>query len=473
MKKMSKLSFVLSIAAAVSVSVASAQETSTVKESPPVGSTPKGFSLPKIETYSLRNGIDVTLVPYGRVPKATVRAVVRAGNLNDGEQTWIADLTAEMMKKGAGGKSASDLAQSAAGMGGDLNIGVGLDQTFAVMDVLSESAPDAIALLADVLQRPNMPDSELQKVKDDLIRNVSIARTQPGALANEAFAAALYPNHPYGDTLPDDGQLEAYTLDDVKAFHAANFGGQRTHIYVVGGFDRRAVRRQIKRSFGKWEKGPAPLLLPSDANTETTVVLIDRPGAPQSTIRLGKRVPAISKELNLAAADTLLGGYFSSRITRNIREDKGYTYSPRSILANRVDASNWQQNADVTSEATGASLMEIVKEIRLLQNETPSQKEIDGIKNYMNGIFVIRLASRGGMANQLSFVNLHDLGTDYLEGYVGEVQSLTAEDLQNAAKNHLQIDDMSLVVVGPLDSVRGQLETLDDFADRLPDIASE
>ncbi|MEL7492182.1 MAG: pitrilysin family protein [Pseudomonadota bacterium] len=471
MKNISKLGLALSIAAAAVTGLATAQEAAPAKEQPPVGSEPKGFSLPKIETYSLRNGVDVTLVPYGRVPKATVRAVVRVGNLNDGEQTWIADLTAEMMKKGAGGKSASELAQLAAGMGGDLNIGVGLDQTFAVMDVLSESAPDAVSLLADVLQRPNLPETELQKVKDDLIRNVSIARTQPGALANEAFAAALYPDHPYGDTLPDDGQLEAYTLDGVKTFHEANFGGQRTHLYVVGGFNRRAVKRQIRKSFGKWEEGPAPLLLTSAANEETTVALIDRPGAPQSTIRLGKRVPPISTDLDLAAADTLLGGYFSSRITRNIREDKGYTYSPRSILANRVDASNWQQNADVTSEATGASLTEIMKEIRLLQDEAPSQKEIDGIKNYMNGIFVIRLASRGGMANQLSFVDLHDLGTEYLEGYVDEVQSLSAGDLQNAAKTHLQIDDMSLVVVGPLDTVRGQLEGLEEFAGRLPPTA--
>ena len=443
------------------------------REQPPAGGEPQSFALPEIQSYSLRNGVNVTLVPFGRVPKTTIRAVVRAGNINDGDQTWIADLTADMMKEGAGGKSSAELAQIAASMGGDLNIGVGLDRTFATMDVLSDSASDALALLADVLQRPNLPESELQRIKDDLLRNVSIARTQAQPQANEAFLAALYPNHPYGDTLPEEGQIESYSIEDVKKFHAANFGGKRTHIYVVGNFDRRKTKRAIKKAFGKWAEGEAPLSLPSPANETPTVALIDRPGAPQSTIRLGKRVPPIGRSLDLIAADTLLGGYFSSRITRNIREDKGYTYSPRSLMNNRFKATNWQQNADITSEATGPALAEIFKEIRLLQNEAPSADELQGIKNYMNGIFVLRLASRGGMANQLSFVDFHGLGTEYLEGYVDVVQGLSSEDLQTAAKMHLSIDEMSLVVVGPLDSVRGQLEVLPDFADRLPSPASE
>ena len=443
------------------------------KEEPPVGSEPKGFELPKIEKYNLRNGVEVTLVPYGRVPKATVRAVVRSGNLNDGDKTWIADLTTEMMQEGANGQSSAELAVVAAGMGGNLNIGAGADRTFALIDVLSERAPDAVGLLADVLQRPNFPEGELQRVKENLIRNVSVARTRPQSIANQSFRAILYPDHPYGRTLPQDGQIEAYTLDDVKAYHGENFGGARTSIYVVGNFDRRKVKREIKKAFGKWEKGNPPLDLPSSANQEPSIVLVDRAGAPQSTIRLGKRVPALDGTQALEAADTLLGGYFSSRITRNIREDKGYTYSPRSFVSNFYKAANWEQDADISSEATGPALAEIFKEIQTLQNEAPTEDELQGIKNYMNGIFVIQLASRGGMANQLSFVDLHGLGTEYLENFVNEIQGLSADDLKNAAKTHLEIDDMSLVVVGPLDSVRGQLEALPEIADRLPAVEGQ
>ncbi len=450
------------------LSAAPAIEPAAAREAPPAGSEPKGFELPAIETYALKNGVKVTLVPFGRAPKATVRAVVRAGNLNDGEKTWIADLTAAMMEEGAGGRAAEELALAAAGMGGDLEVGVGPDRTFVAMDVLSARAPDAVALLADVLQQPDFPETELQRVKDNLVREVSVSRTRAQSQANEAFAAALYPNHPYGDTLPDEGQIESYGLEDVKAFHADNFGGARTHIYVVGQYRARNVKRAIRRAFGKWDEGPPPLVLPSSPNAAPAIELIDRPGAPQSTIRLGKRVPPLDGGVALEAANTLLGGYFSSRITRNIREDKGYTYSPFSTVSARYKAADWRQNADVTAEATGPALAEILKEIRLLQDEAPGGAEVEGVRNYLSGVFVLRLASRAGVANELSFVDLHELGAQFLESYVDKVQALEPSDFREAAREHLAIEDMSLVVVGPLESVRAQLNGLSDFAERLP-----
>lgn len=464
MKKL--LTFAAALMAVAIAAPASAQD----REAPPEGGEPRDFSLPEIETYSLRNGMKVTLVPYGRVPKAIVRASVQVGNLNDGDTPWISDLAADMMGEGSDGKTASALALEAARMGGDINIGVGLDQTNVTMDVLSETVPDAIGLIAGVLQRPNFPEAEFGRIQQNRLRNISISSTQPGPMAQNAFTKAIYPGHPYARaTLPDAEEFAALTLDDAKAFHAENFGAQRTHLYIVGQFDRRAVRRAINDNFRRWDAGPEALELTPAMPAETTVALIDRPSAVQSTIRLGKRVPAIDETIDLEAADTILGGYFSSRITRNIREDKGYTYSPNSAISTELNAAYWRQNADITSEATGPALAEIVKEIRGLQDAPPPEAELRGIKNYLNGIFVLQLASRAGVAGRLSFVNLHGLGTDYLENYVSTVEALTSEDVQSAAATHLKIDEMSLVVVGDLASVRSQLEALPDFADGLPD----
>ncbi len=465
---MKSISILAAIAFVTSASLvpAVAQE----KEQPPAGSEPRGFSLPNIETYSLSNGVNVTLVPYGRAPKVAIRAVIRVGNLNDGDTPWIADLTAQMMGEGAAGRSAPVLALEAARMGGDLNIGVGLDETFVTMDVLSESAADAIGLMADVVQRPDLPESEFARIQQNLLRNISVAATRPSTIAQNGFMKSIYPGHPYANAvLPDAEDFSALTLEQVRSFHQQNFGGARTHIYVVGQFDKRKVRGAIRKAFRKWDEGPAPLVLIPEMPDAPQITLIDRPGAVQSTIRLGKRVPALDRSVELEAADTILGGYFSSRITRNIREDKGYTYSPNSAVSVEYKSAYWRQNADITSEATGPALAEVVKEIRGLQDERPPEDELQGIKNYMNGIFVIRLASRGGMAGQLSYVNLHELGVDYLENYVATVQGLTAEMVQAAANDHLSVDDMSLTVVGDLTSVRPQLEELPDLKDRLPE----
>ena len=458
----------LVIFAAAALSFASPAFAELPSSPPPVGE-PKSFNLPAIETYTLRNGVAVSLVPFGAVPKVTIRANFMVGNINDGDTPWISDLTTDMMKEGAGGRDGAAIAKAAAAMGGDVNIGVGLDQGSVTMDVLSESATNAVALIADILQRPTFPENEFERVRGNAVRNLSIAASQPQSIADNAFTAKMYPGHPYARAvLPDAETVGAITLEDIKAFHAANFGAARTHIYVVGNFDKRTMKSAIRKAFGKWAKGPAPLALVPGDGAAPEVVLVDRAGAVQSTLRLGKRVPALDASMDMEATDTMLGGYFSSRITKNIREDKGYTYSPNSSVSSEKGAAYWHQNADVTSEATGASIFEIMKEIRGLQDVPPTEEQLQGVKNYMNGIFVLQLASRGGVAGRLAFVNLHELGADYLSEYVSRVQALTPADIQSAAKTHLALDEMSLVVVGDLASVRPQLEALPELADRLP-----
>ena len=438
-------------------------------QTPPPPAEARPFTLPEVSTYALPNGIEVTTVHFGRVPKVTVIAAMRAGNANEGENTWLADMTTELMKKGADGLDASGIAEKAAAMGGSFSLGTGADMTTAAMDVLSDSAPEAIALIADVLRRPDFPAGELEKVRADLSRNLSVARSSPGSIASEAYSAVLYPDHPYGRVLPTQEQLAGYTLDQVRAFHDANYGAARTHFYIVGQFDEAAVRQAIETEFGDWKEGPQPLAIPAPANPPAQVVLIDRPGAPQSTVRIGKRVTPPGEELDLLAANTLLGGYFSSRITQNIRENKGYTYSPGSGVQRMAEGAAWTQQADITSEATGPAITEIFKEIRRMQSEPPSAEEVQGIQNYMNGTFVMSLANRGGVAGNLANLDLLGLGPDYLNAYVPRVEALTPADLQQAAARELSIDDMAVVVVGPLDSVRPQLAAVPELADRLPD----
>jgi predicted Zn-dependent peptidase len=437
------------------------------KQTPPEGGPAKAFKLPAVQTFTLPNGAKVTLIPYGNAPKANVRAVVRVGNLNDGEQPMIADYVASMMTEGAGARDSKALALAAAAMGGDLSTGAGMDETFVDIDVLSEKTPDAIALVADVLAKPALPDSEFARIQQNMLRNLSISASQPAQIASNAFYGNLYPDHPYGRILPPIAKVAAIKNADVKAFHAANFGAARTHLYVVGRFDPKKAKSAAMKALAALPKGAEPLNLPP-GEAAPAVLLVDRPGAVQSTVRLGRRVPPIDGSLELEAADTLLGGYFSSRITRNIREDKGYTYSPTSFVNANYKVANWQQNADITSEATGPAIGEIVKEVRRLQNEPPSEAEVKGIKNYMSGVFVIGLASRQGLLANLAQANLHGLGLSYLEDYVGKTAKITGADMQNATKTHLGVDKMSLVVVGDMKSVRKQLEALPDFKDRLP-----
>jgi len=176
-----------------------AQSAPMQKQTPPAGGPPKPFHLPEIQRFSLPNGLQVTMVPYGSIPKVEISVAVRAGNLNESaSQISLADITGELMKEGTKSETSEQVAQEAASMGGSVDVSVGPDVTTISSDVLEEFGPKAVALLADVVRNPLLPESELPRLKQDALRNLSIQKSQSGPLAHERFLQVLYPDHPYG-----------------------------------------------------------------------------------------------------------------------------------------------------------------------------------------------------------------------------------------------------------------------------------
>ena len=438
----------------------------SAKEEPPVGGQPKPFKVPDVIDAELSNGIAVTFVPFGRVPKTTIMVVVRVGNLNEGAETWLADLTVDLMREGAAGKSGSELSRAASSMGGALGTSTGLDETSFSINVLEEFGREAVGLLADVILKPDFPAGEFDRIRADYQRNLAVSLARPQPQARAAFMRLLYGDHPYGRIFPANRQLESYAMADLEAFYGANFGARRARIYVAGRFDRAAILEALEAAFGAWEAGPEVLYDPPGRRSGKRVVLIDRPGAEQSTIRLGLPVINLTHPdyVSLQVANTLLGGYFSSRITANIREDKGYTYSPRSSLSSRYRDTFWAQVADVTTADTAAALSEIFFEIGRLQSAAlATVEELDAVKNYYAGSFILGNATARGVMGQLAGIDRQGVGRDYLSSFIERVFATTPEDLQRLARQQLRDQDMALVVVGDLEVIRPQLEALEQL----------
>lgn len=429
---------------------------------PPAGGTPKPFNLPKRETFQLSNGMKVTLVPYGTIPKVAVSAVVRAGNINEAaNQVWLADLTGSLMKEGTASRSATQLAQDASSMGGSVNINVGADTTSIGGDVLSEFGPQFVALLADVMQRPSLPASELARLKTNMLRQLTVSKSQPGPLANERFRQILYPNHPYGRLYPTEAMINSYTIEDVQKFYRDNFSSAgRTHIYIVGQFDTAAMRKAVTQAFDGWTRGSAPVTNVPKPAVARTLQVIDRPNAPQSTLYIGLPVmdPSHPDYIPFTVTNALLGGSFSSRITLNIRENKGYTYSPYSQHSIRYRDGYWVEVADVTTSVTGPSIKEILYEIDRLRKEAPTADEVTGIKNYLAGIFVLNNSSRQGVIGQLAFADLHGLPDNYLSAYVQRVMAVTPQDVQRVAQQYIDPEKITIVVVGDKAKIADQIK---------------
>lgn len=431
------------------------------KETPPVGGQPKPFVFPAQDTYTLKNGMKVTLVQYGAVPKVAMQTVVRAGSLNErADQRWISDMVSTLLKEGTSSRSAEQIALETAEMGGSIFTSAATDKTTIGGEVLSEFDTRFLSLMADVVMNPKFAAEDMEKVRENKLRELTINRAAPGSLAWEKFRQVIFAGHAYGSIYPTEAGLRAYTLQDVKTFYYNQFGAARAHLYVVGQFDAAKVKAGIEKAFGNWKKGPEPIRNVPVINAKRSLDVIDRPGAPQSTIYLG--MPAMSPSdtdfIKFTVMDSLLGSSFGSRITANIRENKGYTYSPNSFIWHRYKTGYWVENADVTTEATGASIKEILFEIERLKKEPPTEAELQGIKNYLVGIYVLNNSTRAGVIGQLENGNYNELSKNYLDTYVQNIAAVKPADVSEMAKKYLSADRMTLVVVGDKAKIDAQLK---------------
>jgi len=247
------------------------------KQTPPAGGTPQDFKLPEKDSKKLKNGLSVMLVQYGAIPKVDVNVIVKTGNIHEGaDEVWLADLTADLMGEGTTSMDFKTIAKKVAAMGGEVNIATGPNQTTISGSVLSEFAPDLIKILADILINPSLPASEIERLKNDLKRQLTVQKGVPQSQALEKFRSIIYKEHPYGRVFPTQEMLDAYTLEKVKGFYDKNFGAKRTVVYAVGKFDEGKVSSAIEEAFGEWKDGPEvdyPVATPVKTNE---VAMVDR-----------------------------------------------------------------------------------------------------------------------------------------------------------------------------------------------------
>lgn len=430
------------------------------KQTPPEGGTPKDFVLPAKKQNTLPNGMRTTMVEYGSLPKVYVSLIIKTGNVQEAaNQVWLSDLLGKLMNEGTTSLSATALAKKAAGMGGQVGVSVGSDQFTIYGSALSEYASDLVKLVADVAINPLLPASEMDRLKADLKRQLALNKSVPQSIAQEKFFNVMWGDTPYGILYPTEAMLDSYTIDDVKKFYNDNLGAKRSVLYVAGKFDEAATTKAASASFSKWKTGPGAAYPSITPNTSAnSSIIIDRKGAPQTTVIIGLPVinPKNPDYLPLTIMNSLLGGSFASRITSNIRENKGYTYSPSSSVSSHPSGAVWYEAADITSEHTIDAIAEIKKEVVRLQTEAPSADELGGIQRYTAGIFVLQNSTPTGIISQLNFLDLYGLDDNYLTNRVKNIYAVTPQQVSELTKKYLPTDKMAIVMVGDEASIKEQ-----------------
>ena len=446
-------------ALAMTATIAAAQ--TPASERPAVG-TERPFQLaPRVER-TLANGLRVIVTRQTAVPKVTITLTVLSGYSSDpASETGRANLTADVIQEGTKTRTSREIRRQVFGMGGTLTAAASQDYSSIAVRGLAEFAPQLVDLVADVAMNPTLPADEIAILKQQHLQNAVQQKASPQFLANQAFRRALFGNHPYARTSESEATLQAIDRPKIEAFHRTHYRPNNAFLLVVGAVNADAILTSIEKAFGGWAKGdvPRPSFPAPPALAGRHVYFVQRPNSVQSSIALGNLAVKRSdpRWFDLSLANSIVGGAFNSRIVRNIREDKGYTYSPSSILTGFADAGFYRFGADVRNEVTGAALTEVFKEIDLMRAAGSDGAELQGAKAYVRGLFPIQTATQSGLANVLNTVYVFGLPKDYSETYRGKIAAVTPAQVKDAAAVLLGSDHSVIAIVGDYAKVKDQL----------------
>jgi zinc protease len=448
------------ILAAITVSVL-AQTTAP----PPAPARP--IHWPAITESKLQNGLTVVLVPLHNVPKITaVLSFIAGRGTAYRTQPGVAQLAARVANEGTATRTSLQIKQALRSIGGSLVIGVDNDATTMTASSLSEFGPKFLDLISDVARHPAYPQSEVALARTNLAQEIEEQRSSPDFLAQEQLDRALFGTHPYGFTVPSPAAITKVTRESLKSFAATWYVPNNGTLILVGDFDAAAMHAEVERAFGSWKRSPLPptpkLVLP--LREKRQIYVIDRPGSVQSTILIGAAAPPrrSADYIPLRTTNMIYGGAFYSRLTRNIREAKGYTYSPFSTADLRRVAGAFEAGASVRNEVTGPTLLEMLYELDRMRVEPVSAEELESAKTYSIGGMELELESQNSLAGRISTIYVDELSRDFLQTFRDKVAALTPADVQASAARYFDTYRSAIVVVGDYKAIKDQIAPFGD-----------
>lgn len=425
--------------------------------------------LPSVTSSRLANGVGLRVVSQGEVPLVQVTLSVAGGSRLDGVSPGLASFTARMLTESAGGRDVNALQSELAYLGATLVSSASWDVFTVSLNVPKRSLDAALALMADVVQRPSFTAADIRRQRELRAASILQRRDQPGALATLAFNGIVFPaGHPFHNPADGDSATTA-RLDSasVRAFYHRAFLPSRAKFIVVGDITAADAATAIRTTFGQWTSSASAAPIPAVTtraveNAATTVYLIDKPGAAQSVIAMGgPGVPRSSPDYPaLVVMNTLLGESFSSRLNANLRETKGYTYGISSRFGWTPIPGAFRIGTAVRSDVTDSSLVEIFREIRALRDTPVTAVELARGKAYVALAIPGDFETIGQIAGQLAELDSFGLPLSSVSEFIMKVNAVTAADVQRVARTYLPADRATIVVVGDLSKIRAGIEAL-------------
>jgi zinc protease len=422
-------------------------------ERPPRPLPAREVKFPPYSVRTLTNGLQVIAVSQNEQPAVSLRLIVRGGGaLDPADKPGVATLAAALLDQGTTTKDAEQIASAIDSIGGALGTGAGSDLSFVQAIVLKDSLGLGLDMVSDLVRHPAFAPEEIERQRQQMISGLKVSYDDPDYLAGVVFDRVVYGAHPYGR--PDSGtpsSIASISRDDLLAFHKAWYGANNAILAIVGDVTAEEAFAGAERAFGSWEKAPNAAVRSLDPPPSTRrVVVVDRPGAVQTEIRVGNvGLPRKHPDyLALDLAIKILGGEGGNRLHRVLRSERGLTYGASADTNALKDAGDIVADTDTRSESTGEALRLIVDEFWRLQRERVSDRELSDAQAYLTGSFPLTIETPSAIALQVLNAVFYGLDLNELQTFRERVNAVTADDIQRVARQYLHPDRLSIVLVG-------------------------
>lgn len=428
---------------------------------------PRPYSFPRFERRQLHNGMALIVAPTHKLPVVSVIAVVDGGAVCDPVgREGLAALTAALLPEGTASMDGETLALRFERLGASVSTNADWDVATAGLTVTRPHLKSALALFADMLTAPSFPSRELERLKAERMAELLQLRTEPRGLADEMMSRFVYaPESRYAR--PEGGtpaSVAAVDGRDVGELYSARYRAAGITVVIAGDVTVEEAIALADDAFGSWGgQAPAPVrVIDAPAGAPRSVHIITKPDAPQSELRFAHvGVPRRHPDyFRIAVMNAVLGGLFSSRINLNLRERNAFTYGAHSEFEWRRGAGPFVVSTAVASDVTVAAAREILTEVDRIREEPISEEELTLATSYLSGVFPIRYETTAAIATAIANMVVYGLPDDYFDSYRTNIQSVTAADVLEVARRHLDPARLILTVVGDAAKIRDPLEAL-------------
>jgi len=434
------------------------------KMKPPEPKPAKKVFFPQYITRDLANGMRVLVIEHHEQPIVSLRFLVKSGSAEDGDLPGLANLTGELLTKGTTNRSAVQIAEEIDYVGGQLVSGSDWDATYASVSILTKHLDVGLDILADVVLNPVFAENEVKRVLEQRLSALLQKKDDAGYLAERKLNAVIFGAHPYGQpNIGTEHSVKTLKREDFIRFHRTHFVPGNALLAVVGDVTAdETLWGKVEKFFGSWS-GPTPSARPAPPVRDLErrqFYMVEKSGAVQSAIRVG-HVGIARKSTDFVPVmvlNTLLGGYFNSRLNINLREGKGFTYGAGSSFDARQYPGPFVVSADVRNGVTDSAIVEILHELDRIRNEPVTEEELEMVKQFILGSFPLQIETPNQIASRAIDLELYGLPRDYYDQFNRRVETIAAADLQSVAQKYLHPDRLAVVVAGDSKSVASKLQ---------------